>query len=133
MRDGSGLGLPAPRNVVNSDSILQDLGANDVIGSQGQDGLCTVEIRVPSCDQKERSIQTRRIGGVNRPLTPRGQKESHSHPHLELTHAHARPPAESVRIRLPALWPTSLITGPLSRPKASSKSGGEEVRIDQCT
>jgi hypothetical protein len=39
VRDGSCLGLPPPRNVVNSDSILQDLGANDVLGSQRQDGL----------------------------------------------------------------------------------------------
>ena len=66
--------MSAPRNVVNSHSIFQDLGANDVLGSQRQDGLCTVEVGVPSFDQKERSIQTRRIGGVDGPLPSRGQK-----------------------------------------------------------
>ena len=53
VRDGSCPGLPAPRNVVNSDSIHQDLGANDVLGSQRQDGLCTIEVGVPSSDGKK--------------------------------------------------------------------------------
>jgi hypothetical protein len=44
VRDGSCLGLPATRNVVNSDSILQDLGANDVHGSRRLDGLTAVEV-----------------------------------------------------------------------------------------
>ena len=42
--DGSRLGLSAPRNVVSSHSVLPDLGANDVLGSQRQDGLCTIEV-----------------------------------------------------------------------------------------
>ena len=101
LRDGSCPGLPAPRNVVNSDSILQDLGANDVLGSQRHDGLCTIEV---------------------------GVKESYGHPHLVL--AHARPPAESVVADSELLGQRRQPWVDRPELKASNKSGGEEVRID---